>query len=223
MNWKPAFVGALVVLLAGFGVGYAVDRTGKADTVTVVRTVGTTETVTVPGSGTTTGDGTGTLPVTTPSETTTTPEVPDGRSTFLSELAERAHLDDVTLGSPPSVTIGHTTFANGTTADELFGYDCGEPATAEYAILSRKASFAASLGWTQDSDSSASAIFEVRANRRDGERLYRRTFDGPSDPVDVVVDLRGAFKMILMWQRTDDSCDPAYGTFGMGDAQIVEG
>jgi hypothetical protein len=222
MNWKPAIVGALVVVVAGFGVGYAVDRTSKADTVTVARTVTVATTVTAAAPQTTPVEGTDTISTTTPSDRPT-PAVPDGRSTYLSELEDDAIVDDVTLGSPPAVTIGHTTFANGTTADDLFDYDCDTPATAEYPVRGETSTFAAKLGWTQSSDSSASAIFEIRANGNDGERLYRRTFDGPSEPVDVVVPLRGAIKMVLMWQRTDDSCEPAAGMFGLGDARIVDG
>lgn len=223
MNWKPALVGALVVLLAGFGVGLAVDRTAGTDTVTAVSTVTVATTVTAPAGDETPDDGTEPI-ATPPSDGTTTPDVPSGRFTYLSALEDEAHVDDVTLGSPPSLTIGHTTFANGMTADDLFGYDCDLPATAEYTVESRDASFVADVGWTADSDSSASAIFEVRVNREDGEQVYRRAFDGPEDPVHVSVPLHDVFKLILMWHRSDDdSCNPAYGTFGLGNAKIVGG
>jgi hypothetical protein len=222
MSWKPALVGALVVMLAGFGVGFAIDRADGTDPETVVRTVTVAKTVTAVGGPSTVADGvppTGTTGDATP--VPTPPEEPSGRSQYLAELEDDALVGELTLSSPASTTIGHQTFANAVAVDELWDYDCEAPATAEYPITSNTATFVASLGWTQDSGSSSAAIFEVRSDTVDGERLYRRAFEGPGEPVKAVVPLRGAIKMILAWYRADDSCDTLYATFGLGDARLV--
>jgi hypothetical protein len=215
MNWKPALIGALVVIVAGFGVGVAVDRAGGSDPVTVARTVPVTvvTTVTAPGG-----------PSTTTTDTTdTTPTVPDpaGRAVYLAELADEARTDALTLGAPSEVTIGHTSFENAITVDELWDA-CESQASIEYPTPARDSTFVADVGWTQESGSSAAARFELYKDRVEGPPLYHATFDGPRFPVHVNVQVPGAVRAILVWRRTDnDTCESPDGTFALGNARFV--
>jgi hypothetical protein len=224
MNWKPALIGALVVMLVGAGVGYAVDRTDHAKSTTVTRTVAIT--ITVPGASTV-ASGTGTTTTTTTTATTspasTAATVPvSGRVQYLAEQSsDTLDSSNLSINAPPTATIGHSSFENAVTVDSLWESDCSQPATIEYPVSSGTATFVASVGWTQDSDSSAAAVFEVRANTIDGDRLYRRVFDGPGEPVKLVLPLRGAIKAILVWRRTDNSCSSLSATFAMGEARFV--
>lgn len=217
MNWKPALIGALVVVVAGFGVGVAVDRAGGSDPVTVTRTVAgaaTTETVTVPTTPTgDTGDG--------GSGGSATVADPTGRTAYLAELTDEARVDALTLGAPSEVVIGHTSFENDITADELWD-GCETQASIEYPTPARDSTFAADVGWTQESGSSAAARFELYKDRIEGPPLYHATFDGPRFPVHVSVQVPGAVRAILVWRRTDnDTCESPDGTFALGNARFV--
>jgi len=216
MNWKPALIGALVVIVAGFGVGVAVDRAGGSDPVTVARTVPVTvvTTVTAPGDPpTTTTD-------TSQDDSATVPD-PAGRAAYLAELADEARVDALTLGAPSEVTIGHASFENAITVDELWG-GCESLASIEYPTPARDTTFVADAGWTQESGSSAAARFELYKDRIEGAPLYHATFDGPRFPMHVSVQVPGAVRAILVWRRTDnDSCESPDGTFALGNARFV--
>jgi hypothetical protein len=218
MNWRPALIAALVVIVAGAAVGVAVGRGGRTGAATVTRTVAVTETV--PVTATTDTTATATTDATDTGETTPTVPV-SSKVQYLSELTDDAIDDNLSTESPPTATIGHASFENAVTVDSLWESDCSLPATIEYPVQSRTATFVASLGWTQDSDSSAAAIFELHANTIDGTRLYRHVFDGPGEPAKVVLPLHAAIKAILVWRPTNDACDSPSATFVLGNARFV--
>lgn len=204
MNWKAALIGAVVVILAGFGVGLATGGGGSTgDRSTVTRTV-------------TEGRSGGS----TPKGDTGSSEGEDTPVQYLAEAVDPNSDNMFSIETPAEARIGHQTFPNSVTVDELFLRYCGDHATIEYPVDSARARFVGALGWTPDSSSEASAAMEIHADRADGPLLYRHAFDGLGEAVNVRVPLRGAVSAIFVWIAPSTSCDDQT-TFVLGNARFV--
>jgi len=205
MSWKPAAIGAAVVLVAGFGVGLAFGGGSPRPTRTV--------TVMEPASGA------GTATRTTPSA--------HAHAAPVQYLASdsKPNADNVSLQDAPArVRIGRRSYQNSVEVGDIFLNDCASNGMLEYPVDSASATFAGTLGWTIDSDSSASVALEIHANVADGPRLYRHVFTGP-EAANVHVSLRGAYKAVFVFVEPSNGCDGDASlqgeTFAFGDARFV--
>jgi hypothetical protein len=203
MSWKPALVGAVVVVLAGLGVGVVTGDSGKTPAKTVVQTVFVPTT---------------TLSTTSTTSTSPPADDPGGPVQYLAE-ADPVFANIESIENPSLVDIGHASFGNGVVL--VNPYVCTDSASVEYVVDSETAKFVGKLGWTPETDSSAATTMEIRAKNADGPLLYRHTFDGPSEPVDARVALEGTVKAIFLFKSgNDESCDVT-STFALGEARFV--
>jgi hypothetical protein len=204
MTWRPALLGAVVVIAIGFVVGIA---TGGGET--------RTATVTVTGPGSSSGRHTSTGGTSNPA--------PAPVQYLASDSQPHSYNLDVVADAPAQVRIGRDRFENSIELQNIFLIDCDENATVEYLVDSATAAFSGTLGWT-DSDSWASVQLELRANTADGRLLYRHQFDGPV-PQKVHVPLHGATTAVFVFLVPSD-CDNADDltldqTFALGNARFV--
>jgi hypothetical protein len=212
VSWRPALIGAIVVIAAGVAVGALIggNASSPAQTTTVVRTVKVVDTVTV---GTAT-NATGTNTTTTPANGTTTPAssgAPGSSSErYLSEYVESVGgIDAINnnaqnasmLDNPNQHELGGQVYQHAL----ALGLDAqGENVSAIVQIPTpgfvRFSSPAVGLETTANANASYRlTIYKNNDNSPHSAVLYQAPFQGPSTIRKVSFALQGAADILLVW------------------------
>ncbi len=210
MNWKPAVIGGVVVMIAGLVVGITIGGKKVTKTVTKVKT----ETVVQE-------------PTTQPTQTQTEAEPkPGGTSSeddeFLTDLSEpKTENLDIEL---KSAKIGRKTYSSSIVVDPFGSWNQDEGAILEYPVDEGFNNFRAAFGFAPDASSKARLKLEIHKNTKRGDVLYKRNFKDPSDiDPDVNFSLKDAIKVVFVW-ATDPEDDYEYpdAPFVLGNARFTK-
>ncbi len=220
MNWRASLLGAVIVAVAGLGVGVAVGgkTTVKTTTVTVAgKTTVTTVTQTTPGSSVTTGPGTTTQP---PGDSATQQYLADylagqGTQELNDEASGVSLLDD-----PSSVQLKGRSYqhAVGFSLDNYSSTNTFQMPISEFGHMSSKIVGLGTL-------SGASTSYRLKVYKDHGDTpnatvLYNQTFHGPSGTHSLAFDTQGATVLVFEWTQLVDEPD-SDNDFIMADPVIT--
>jgi len=222
LNWKPAAIAALIVVLAGFGVGVLIGGKETTKTTTVVETTTVAQATPQPpqpqGGDTTetsdTGGASGDDPAVQPS--------------LLLDEIERFATQNIYADEETHVEqIGRERYQ-----DAVITYPFGEAGDEKATLLSpipgtQYKKFKATVGFAAGTSSKAALTLEVRANDDRGDVLLEPIKLKGSVPREVDVPLGDAQSIVFVFQQPtctesgdEDGCEVGYNdsSFVIGEA-----
>lgn len=214
MSWKPAALGAVLVGLAGLGVGVAIGGKEIERTRTVVRTV--REGTTTPESEAPDAEQTA------PSDTEPTAPPEDGPPDELFLVDSRKPVVSNAAAKDGSAKIGRTTYPSSVRVSLFDDYDQDAPSTFEVPV-EQGITLRGTLGFTPETPSDAKADLEIHRDWARGPVLYRKSFEYSSVIARIDLKLQDANKVVFVW-RTKSSGSYEFPTdeavFVLGDARF---
>lgn len=230
MNWKSSLTGAVLVIVVGLAVGFAVGGKKSERTITVVRKriISKTKTVTLATTVAAKSAKTTTSTTTTPAATSTTAN--SSQQYYASYLntqntgtnADQASLDD----SPSTQELNGNTYANAVAFD-LDPSGNGDPTDTYQLPIPGFTTFTSSVAGLVTS-ASANASYKLtiyKNNDNPGATvLYSNTFTGPSGTHPVSFKTQGATDLLLVWTNTSYDINSGNSdTFVFADPVVTTG